>query len=105
MRSKKRSKKLWNNPWAKTDAAERAAAIIERAAKKREIQGLLTPGQEELRKELGLTPEGFEKTAAGKPVKKVKDPLTKRQRALMKELGLEKQEKQEQQEKQDDQEA
>ena len=83
----------WKNHWAKTDAAERAAAIIERAAKKREIQGLLTPGQEELRKELGLTPEGFERTQEGKPVKKEKDPLTKRQRALMKELGLEKLEK------------
>jgi len=92
-----RSIKRWNNPWAKKDAAEQAALILERAAKKREIQGLLTPGQEELRKELGLTPEGFEKTAAGKPVKKVKDPLTKRQRALMKELGLEKQEKQDDQ--------
>ena len=92
-----RSNKLWNNPWAKKDAAEQAALILERAAKKREIQGLLTPGQEELRKELGLTPEGFEKTGAGKPVKKVKDPLTKRQRALMKELGLEKQEKQDDQ--------
>jgi hypothetical protein len=89
-----RSIKRWNNPWAKKDAAEQAALILERAAKKREIQGLLTPGQEELRKELGLTPEGFEKTAAGKPVKKVKDPLTKRQRALMKELGLEKQDDQ-----------
>jgi hypothetical protein len=93
-----RSNKRWNNPWAKKDAAEQAALILERAAKKREIQGLLTPGQEELRKELGLTPEGFEKTAAGKPVKKVKDPLTKRQRALMKELGLQKQEKQDDQE-------
>ena len=92
-----RSIKRWNNPWAKKDAAEQAALILERAAKKREIQGLLTPGQEELRKELGLTPEGFEKTAAGKPVKKVKDPLTKRQRALMKELGLEKQGKQDDQ--------
>jgi hypothetical protein len=82
--------------WAKKDAAaaqEAAAKIVERHARKREVQGLLTPSQEELRKELGLTPEGYEKNQSGKPVKKVKDPLTKRQRALLKELGLEKHDK------------
>ena len=78
------------NPWAKKDAAEHAAEIIKRHARKKEVQGLLTPAQEELRKELGLTPEGFEKNEKGKPVKQQKDPLTKRQRALLKELGLDK---------------
>jgi hypothetical protein len=83
-------------PWAKKDAAaveEAVSKILARHARKSEIQGLLTPAQEELRKELGLTPEGYEKNQNGKPVKKVKDPLTKRQRALLKELGLEKHEK------------
>ena len=81
------------NPWAKKDAAaaqEAAAKILERHARKSEVQGLLTPAQEELRKELGLTPEGYEKNEKGKPVKKEKDPLTKRQRALLRELGIEK---------------
>jgi hypothetical protein len=79
--------------WVKKDAAaaqEAAAKIVERHARKREVQGLLTPSQEELRKELGLTPDGYEQNQNGKPVRKEKDPLTKRQRALLKELGLDK---------------
>ena len=82
--------------WAKKDLAaaqEAAAKIVERHARKRKVQGLLTPSQEELRKELGLTPDGYVKNQNGKPIKKEKDPLTKRQRALLKELGLEKHEK------------
>ena len=78
------------NPWAKKDAAEHAAHIIERHAKKRAIQGMLTPAQEELRKELGIHPQGYKKDFMGKPIKEAKDPLTNRQRALLKELGLDK---------------
>jgi hypothetical protein len=83
-------------PWAKKDAAaveEAVSKILARHARKSEIQGLLTPAQEELRKELGLTPEGYEKNEKGKPNKKQKDPLTKRQRALLKELGLDQRDK------------
>jgi hypothetical protein len=81
------------NPWSKrsaSEAREHAQKLIAKAEARKSVQGLLTPAQEELRRELGLHPGGYEKNVEGKPVKKAKDPLTKRQRALLQELGLEK---------------
>ena len=82
--------RFWRN-WNKKrpeEARAQAEKLKARAEARKSVQGLLTPAQEQLRKELGLVPGGFEKTAEGKPKKQEKDPLTKRQRALLKELGL-----------------
>lgn len=80
---------IWSKKSAE-EAREHAEKIKAKAEARKSVQGLLTPAQEELRKELGLHPDGYEKTEQGKPVKKEKDPLTKRQRALLEELGLNK---------------
>jgi len=56
------------------EAREHAEKIKAKAEARKSIQGLLTPSQEELRKELGLHPDGYEKAEQGKPVKKRKTP-------------------------------
>lgn len=66
---------------------ERAAQIKAKFEKKMAGQGMFTPAQEKLRDELGLKP-GAKIVKKEKGAKKVKDPLSKRQRALMEELGL-----------------
>jgi hypothetical protein len=72
----------------KKDHVERAAEIIAKHEAKRDRnRGLFTELQEEKRRQLGLHP-----TLKPDPKKvrteKIKDPLTKRQRALLEELGL-----------------
>ena len=74
----------------------RAAQIKAKYEKKLAGQGLFTPAQEKLREELGLKPgaksvkksKSEEATSTEKKVKKIKDPLSSRQRKLMEELGL-----------------
>ena len=73
---------------AASASAEKAAEIIAKHhAKKDRNAGLFTELQEEKRRQLGLhptlRPDPKEVRAA-----KTKDPLTKRQRALLEELGL-----------------
>ena len=75
----------------KLSAEERAAEIKAKHEKKMVGQGLFTPAQEKLRDELGLKPGAKinkKIKAEQKREKKIKDPLSKRQRALMEELGL-----------------
>ena len=81
----------------KLTPAERAEQIKEKHAKKMAGQGMFTPAQEKLREELGLKPGVKNKKKPGKKtsqdgaekkVKKIKDPLSARQRKLMEELGL-----------------
>ena len=72
----------------KKDHVEKAAEIIAKHHAKRDRNsGLFTELQEEKRRQLGLHP-----TLKPDPKKiraeKTKDPLTKRQRALLEELGL-----------------
>jgi hypothetical protein len=72
----------------KKDAVEKAAEIIAKHhAKKDRNAGLFTELQEEKRRQLGL-----HQTLRPDPKvvrdEKAKDPLTKRQRALLEELGL-----------------
>jgi hypothetical protein len=72
----------------KKDPVEKAAEIIAKHhAKKERNAGLFTELQEEKRRQLGLHP-----TLRPDPKEvrdeKTKDPLTKRQRALLEELGL-----------------
>jgi hypothetical protein len=77
----------------KLSAQEKAAEIIAKHnAKLDRNSGLFTELQEEKRRQLGLHP-----TLRPDPkevrVEKTKDPLTKRQRALLEELGLNPKEK------------
>ena len=70
------------------DHVEKAAEIIAKHhAKRNRNSGLFTELQEEKRRQLGLHP-----TLRPDPkevrVENTKDPLTKRQRALLEELGL-----------------
>jgi len=72
----------------KKDPVEKAAEIIAKHhAKQERNSGLFTELQEEKRRQLGLHP-----TLRPDPKvvrdEKTKDPLTKRQRALLEELGL-----------------
>ena len=72
----------------KKDPVEKAAEIIAKhQAKKDRNAGLFTELQEEKRRQLGLHP-----TLRPDPkevrAEKTKDPLTKRQRAFLEELGL-----------------
>lgn len=76
-------------PWRKKkDSREQAAEIIAKhQAKQERNSGIFTELQEEKRRQLGLHP-----TLRPDPKqvreKKTKDPLTKRQRALLEKLGL-----------------
>ena len=69
---------------------ERAAQIKARYEKKLAGQGIFTPAQEKLREELGLKPgaKPVKREKGEGKVKKIKDPLSSRQRKLMEELGL-----------------
>jgi hypothetical protein len=69
---------------------ERAAQIKAKYETKMAGQGMFTPAQEKLREELGLKPGAnpVKKSKNSKEVKKIKDPLSSRQRKLMEELGL-----------------
>lgn len=85
---------MWR-PRKSIDPSAKAAQIIAKAAaKKLGNSGLFTELQEEKRRQLGLhptlRPDGKKEQAEER-----KDPLTKRQRAMMKELGLTKQRDQE----------
>lgn len=72
--------------------AEKAAEIIAKHKARRERNSkMFTPAQEELRRQLGLDPD-HRPDAKEVRKEKAKDPLTKRQRAMMKELGLTKKE-------------
>jgi hypothetical protein len=72
----------------KKDPREKAAEIIAKyKAKQDRNSGLFTELQEEKRRQLGLHPT-LKPDAREVRAKKTKDPLTKRQRALLEELGL-----------------
>lgn len=72
----------------KKDPVEKAAEIIAKHNAKRERNvRLFTELQEEKRRQLGLHPT-LRPDSKEAQAEKTKDPLTKRQRALMKELGL-----------------
>lgn len=72
----------------KKDPAERAAEIIARHnAKIERNSGIFTELQEKKRQELGLHPT-LRPEPTEPPVKGIRDPLSKRQRALLDELGL-----------------
>jgi hypothetical protein len=72
----------------KLSATEKAAEIIAKHnAKKDRNSGLFTELQEEKRRQLGLHPT-LKPDAKEVRAEKTKDPLTKRQRALLEELGL-----------------
>ena len=72
----------------KLSATEKAAEIIAKHnAKKDRNIGLFTELQEEKRRQLGLHPT-LKPDAKEVRAEKTKDPLTKRQRALLEELGL-----------------
>jgi hypothetical protein len=72
----------------KKDHREKAAEIIAKHnAKKERNTGLFTELQEEKRRQLGLHPTLKPDTKEVR-AEKTKDPLTKRQRALLEELGL-----------------
>ena len=72
----------------KLSATEKAAEIIAKHnAKKDRNSGLFTELQEEKRRQLGLHPTLKPDTKEVR-AEKTKDPLTKRQRALLEELGL-----------------
>ncbi|CAB4701834.1 unannotated protein [freshwater metagenome] len=70
---------------------EAAEIIAKHHARRERDSKMFTPAQEELRRQLGLHPELRPDTKAVRK-EKAKDPLTKRQRAMMKELGLTKDE-------------
>jgi hypothetical protein len=72
----------------KKDHVEKAAEIIAKHhAKKDRNAGMFTELQEEKRRQLGLHPTLRPDTKEVR-AEKTKDPLTKRQRALLEELGL-----------------
>lgn len=72
----------------KKEPAERAAEIVAKHHAQRERNSkMFTPAQEELRRQLGLHPE-HRPDSKEVQREKSKDPLTRRQRALMNELGL-----------------
>ena len=72
----------------KLSATEKAAEIIAKHnAKKDRNSGLFTELQEEKRRQLGLHPT-LKPDPKEVRAEKTKDPLTKRQRALLEELGL-----------------
>jgi hypothetical protein len=72
----------------KKDHVEKAAEIIAKHHAKRERNsGLFTELQEEKRRQLGLHPT-LKPDPKEVRAEKTKDPLTKRQRALLEELGL-----------------
>lgn len=76
-------------PWRKKkDSREQAAEIIAKhQAKQERNSGIFTELQEEKRRQLGLHPT-LRPDSKQVREKKKKDPLTKRQRALLEELGL-----------------
>ncbi len=77
----------------KKDHVEKAAEIIAKHHAKRDRNaGLFTELQEEKRRQLGLHPTLKPDTKEVR-AEKAKDPLTKRQRALLQELGLNPQQK------------
>lgn len=77
----------------KLSATEKAAEIIAKHnAKKNRNSGLFTELQEEKRRQLGLLPT-LKRDTKEVRAEKAKDPLTKRQRALLEELGLNPKEK------------
>jgi hypothetical protein len=72
----------------KLDHNEKAAQIIAKHKEKQERNsGIFTELQEEKRRQLGLHPT-LRPDAKEVRQEKTKDPLTKRQRALLEELGL-----------------
>lgn len=74
----------------KQNPSDRAAEIIEKhRARSQRSSELFTPSQEALRRQLGLHPDSAPQTREAER-EKIKDPLTKRQRILMRELGLSK---------------
>lgn len=74
----------------KLDPQEKADEIKARHAARMSANGdLFSATQREKMAELGLTPGGAKPASDGQPkAKKIRDPLTKRQRRLMQELGL-----------------
>lgn len=85
---------MWR-PRKPKDPFEKAAQIIAKAkAKEVRNSGLFTELQEEKRRQLGLHPT-LRPDSKTEQAQERKDPLTKRQRAMMKELGLTKESDQE----------
>lgn len=74
----------------KQNPSDQAAEIIEKhRVRSQRGSEIFTPSQEALRRQLGLHPDSGPQTREAER-EKIKDPLTKRQRILMRELGLSK---------------